>query len=250
VTQFDVIFTSVGRRGEQLAAAIRQGRRTLAITGRRDSGLAASMRLLPGVLHETNAALTEVGRLSQPLVPALERLREPARALPEGMRSLRRLVPAGHGLVDELAPLTRTGRRPVADLRALFEELGPLASASRRGIGRTDALLEPLNEQPTLDSIPRFAEGEAGAQSLTDANGVVGRGIIVREEEPRPENFGLPAGTPANSPAMRAVRLDLIAALRLLCAGSNPLACGREFGVPSLRRLVLAMGKTKRGSGR
>jgi ABC-type transporter Mla subunit MlaD len=241
VTQLAVIFRTTGRRGEQLARAIHFGRRTLSATGRHDAELAASIRLLPSVLQQSRLALTQVDALAQPLVPALDRMREPARALPGGMRALRKLIGPARATLADASPLVREGRGPARDLRTMLTELGPTARASQPGIGRTNAVLDPLfdlsydgkgpaDQAPItgLDALPRFVEGEEGAQSIGDANGVTGLGDLVDTETPRPENFGLPAGTSQDSLAMKGIRVDLVKALAVQCDDKehgNPLAC-------------------------
>jgi phospholipid/cholesterol/gamma-HCH transport system substrate-binding protein len=249
ITELDVIFETTGRRGDELARAIQFGRRTLTATGRRDAELAASIRLLPGVLRESRRALTQVDALAEPLVPALDRMREPARELPEGMRSLRKLIGPARETLADASPLVRQGRGPARDLRRMLTDLGPTARASQPGIGRTDAVLDPLfdlsfdgtgpaDQAPIrgIDALPRFIEGEQGAQSIGDANGVSGLGILVDAEPPRPENFGLPVDTPPDSQAMKEVRVDLVRALAEQCADEehgNPMACLMQL--PALR---------------
>ncbi|HYF24176.1 MAG TPA: hypothetical protein VD931_00415, partial [Baekduia sp.] len=230
VTEMDTIFSTLGRRGRQLREAIHFGRRTVSVTARRDRELAQSVRELPGTLTAVRAALQGVERLAVPLNPALEQLRPTARALPEGLRALRRFVPVGNRLIADLQPLLRDAPRPVANLRSALTALGPASRALTPGLRKLAPTLQPVAEDISDGGASEMFSRVSGVLSTNDALGAVARGAIVAQELPYPENFGLPAG--ASAAQRRVMGRRIQEALNLTCLVINRFACTPRVRVP------------------
>jgi virulence factor Mce-like protein len=230
VTETDKVFSTLGRRGDQLRDAIHYGQQTVAATAGREQELAASVRGLPGTLTEVRSALRGVQQLAQPLNPALEQLRPTAKALPGGLRALRRFVPVGDRLVDELRPLLAVAPQPVARLRSALEQLGGASRALTPGTAKLEPALHSLSANIASGGAAEMLSRVSGVLSTDDDVGPVARGSIVAEEKPYPENFGLPVGT---TPAGRKkLGVDIDSALNLTCLLVNKLACDLRSLIP------------------
>lgn len=231
VGQLDVVFRTLGRRGEQLREVVRHGEGTLQAAGRQSTALESSMRQLPSTLAATRTGLDSVQRLAGPLVPALSRLRPGARRMPAALRSLRRFVPTGRGLLSDLRTLGRRGSEPAANLDRLLGRLGPAAQGLQ---GPVDDLT------PLVDTLDHYKSGMAplgdtfsGVFSTNDANGPRLRAYGFFEPvDPRDLGFG-------TSPSQRAAAST--AAVRMLtqvCLKENPVACLARYLVPGLPGVV------------
>src|SRR5690606_9621756 len=93
VGHVDELFELLGRRGEQLAAAISAGRRTLDVTAAREPELAAATRELAPALREAGLALASTRALGEPLGAAFDELTPASAAVGPAARELRGLAP-------------------------------------------------------------------------------------------------------------------------------------------------------------
>jgi virulence factor Mce-like protein len=236
VGHLDVIFTTVGRRGEQLAAAIAAGNRTLHVTDSRQAQLTAVTRKLAPVMLEARRSLAAVRELAIPLVPALERLNPTGRPFARSMARTRGMVARLEKLLDRVSGVQRRGKRPLqlmlegtTGLKGRVQELQPIADELVT-IGR---LLDQYKE-----GAAQLATTLSGINSSQDRGGPYSQVDVLKFESPRPENFGLPASA---SRAQRAqMRTQLAAALERVCKDGNPGACVMRFNVPGLSERPVA----------
>jgi phospholipid/cholesterol/gamma-HCH transport system substrate-binding protein len=230
VGHLDVIFRTVGRRGDQLAAAIAAGNRTLQVTDSRREQLAAVTRKLAPVVVEARRSLAAVRELANPLIPALTRLNPTGKPFARSMARTRALVPRLERLLDLVSDVQRRGARP---MELLLE--------GTRGLkGRVRALQPTAEEIVTIARLlDQYKEGAAqlattlsGIISIQDRGGPYSQVDVLKLEAPRPENFGLP---PSASAAQRArMKSQLAAALERVCRRGSAAACLTRFNVPGL----------------
>lgn len=227
VDELDVIFTTLGRRGEQLTEVVGYGAATLRASGARQPELEASFRELPATVDGLRRALDALGRLSGPLDPALARLRPFARRLPAGLRALRSFLPEGRALVGDLVGLTRQGRA-VTSLGAALRELGAAAPGLQAPIDDLAPILEAIDRD--RDGIGKLGENFSGVFSTNDANGPILRGLGAFEPFD-PANLGMPG---ARGAQLRRLKRDVSASLEAVCLEQNDAACLARFLVPGL----------------
>lgn len=239
VDELDVIFTTLGRRGQQLTEVVGYGAATLRVSGARQPELEASFRELPATVDGLRRALDALGRLSVPLDPTLARLRPFARRLPAGLRALRSFLPEGRALVEDLVGLTRQGRA-VASLGAALRELGAAAPSLQAPIDDLVPILEAIDRDK--DGIGKLGENFSGVFSTNDANGPILRGLGAFEPFD-PANLGMPG---ARGTQLRRLKRDASAMLEAICREQNDAACLARFLVPGLPGAVVPVSAAPR----
>ncbi|MEJ7875158.1 MAG: MlaD family protein [Solirubrobacterales bacterium] len=229
----DVLFTTLGRRGTQLAHAIEVGNDTLAVTGGRDAELAEATRELAPTLSETTRALSASRELATPLSSALDSLNPAAPELEPAAVGLRELLPAIDGLVTNSAELVKDGRKPVSlfseGLKGLSERVrNDQIPALRELVDLVDLLFEYRN------GLIQFAEGFSGATSTNRRAGPYAQ-IATVDAEATPEGFGLsPRAARSKDGGPSQLEAKLAEALEQTCRESNPIACLYRFSIPGL----------------
>lgn len=232
VGELDVIFTTLGRRGAELASAIDAGDRTLAVTAARRRELAALTRRLAPVLAEARRSLAALRALAGPLSPALARLAPAGAPLAQGLQRLRAILPQVSGLVGQLGALERRGREPLR-----------LMVAGTAGISRRMRALEPVARQLTglarlLDrykgGAAQLADTFSGVFSPQDRGGPYGQVDVLGFEPVKPENFGYPPGAASTPAGRRALHARVATALEGLCRRGSLGACIARFNIPGL----------------
>lgn len=242
IGDLDVIFRALGDRGIELAATIRTGRQTLDVTAARGAELSETFRALPDTLASLDRALRAVGQLSVPLDPALERLGPVAERLPGALGSLRRFVPTGRELVNDLGPLTADGREPARELRRLLGRLGPASGSLAPSVRNLQGFLQAIDDNK--EGIAPLGENFSGVFSTNDPNGPILRGLGYFEAF-RCENFGFSgemfpdcgpppgaAGSQAGAPAGVEPAQLVLRALAEVCHGGDRVARNRAACLP------------------
>ncbi len=229
----DGMLTTVGDRGEALAAAVDLGNRTLEVTERRSPQIEAALRELAPLLEEARLGLAEGRRLAEPLTPALDRLipltdeaRLAASRLRGSLGPLDRFVRVAGGVV-------RDGRRPA---RLLARGLANQAELIRND--QTPALRELIGLVNLLErnrnGVIQFARNISGVTSVNRRAGTYGQFDIMNFES-SPAAFGLPlsaAKTRNGAPSRLALALGEM--LEHTCRDGNAAACLIRFQVPGL----------------
>lgn len=239
VDELDVIFTTLGRRGEQLTTVVGYGAATLRVSGSRRPELEASFRELPVTVDGLRRALDALGRLAGPLEPTLARLRPFARRLPAGLRALRSFLPEGRALVDDLVGLTRQGRA-ARSLGAALRELGAAAPGLQAPVEDLHPILSAVDRNK--DGIGQLGENFSGVFSTNDANGPILRGLGAFEPFD-PANLGM-AG--ARGAQLRRLKRDAVDMLEAVCLEQNDAACLARFLVPGLPGAVVPLSAAPR----
>jgi virulence factor Mce-like protein len=231
VDHLDVVFGTLGRRGDQLARAIHAGSDTLAVTAEREAELAEATRLLAPVLTEAERSLVAGQALATPLNSALNQLIPVAGNLEPAAVRLNELVPKGQELLTLFEQLVREGRRPVR----LFEEgtrgLGDrIANEVTPAVGKFAATAQALDK--FKGGIAQTADLWTAAFSTHANNGPYSQ-IYVNNFEFTPEGFGLPASA-MRSRGGRPTRLStmLTQALEQTCRDDSLAACALRFSLP------------------
>lgn len=236
VGELNVVFRTLGRRGEQLAEAIDKGDRTLAVTAGRDGELASTVRELGPTLTEARRALAGVRAVAEPLLPALDQLGPAAKPLAGSLAKLRGQLPRAKRLVGRFDELVRDGRRP---LRLLLRGTRGLRARSRSLIPvlrNATALVRRLHKYKR--GIAQTSDALSGALSRQDRNGTYSPIDIVKVEPAKPENFGFGgAGTRLRGARRARFGRKLARALETVCATRDPLACVYRFNMPGLPKL-------------
>lgn len=242
VGQLDVIFTTLGRRGNQLAEVINAGNHTLAVTAARQDELAAATRRLAPVLVESQRALAAVRALANPAVPALQALTPAGAPLAQSLAKLRGELPQVKGLIGQFRGLEAKGKEPL-DL---------LLKGTKGLRGRIDSLKPVARDLVSLAKLlDRYKKGGAqladtfsGAFSTQDRGGPLGQVDVLGSEPLNPEDFGLgpPKSGAAGVQQRQALHTDVAIALERLCRQNNLAACVLRFSVPGLPKALLTTG--------
>ena len=231
----DVMLTTVGTRGGQLASAVHLGNRTLEVTERRRPQIEASLRELAPLLSETQQALRAGRGLAEPLSPALDRLipvtgdaRLAATRLRSTLRPLNRFVSTAAGVA-------RDGRRPARQLAGGLKNQAELIRNDQ-----TPALKELIGLVELLErnrhGVIKFARNVSGVTSINRRAGTFGQFDILNfETSAGGFGFGRSAARSRGGKPSR-VALDLGEMLEHSCREGNAVACQIRFQIPGLPR--------------
>lgn len=244
VGELDVVASTLGDRGSQLAEAIDTGNRTLEVTTAREGELAAVTRELGPMLAEADFALAAARRMAVLLIPALDALMPAAEPLAASLAKMNDLLPQAESLTDRFEALVADGRKP---LRLMLE--------GTVGIKRRVAAMIPTMRDLTALSrrldrhsggIAQTADTLSAAFSYQDRNGAYGP-VQIRMEPMDPANFGMSADA---SPAQRRrLERNVAAALEAVCLVENPVACVYRFAHPDLPEQPVLRGAHLPGKG-
>jgi virulence factor Mce-like protein len=216
------------RHDGSLAAALRDGSRTLAVTAAEQSSIESSVRELPSTVATVDGALGGIQTLATPLVPTLARLGTTAAALPAALRSAQRATPAFTSL---LAAARSFAARSGGALRAaagVLSGLEPTARALTPEIARVEPIASAVNDRRA--GIAQLGERFSGVLSTDDANGPILRGLGSFEPF-NPADFGEPSAGPSQRAALAVKAAD---ALTLACTHGRLVACLVRYLVPGL----------------
>lgn len=243
VGHVDELFELLGQRGDQLAAAIRAGRRTLAVTGAREPELAAATRELAPALREAGASLASTRALAGPLSAALDELIPASASVGPAARELRELAPHLEGTAELADRLIEEGARPAAQLASGMRGLGRrIANDQTPALEELADLVELLYDY--RNGIVQFAENMSALISANRNGGAYVPYVIV-DSELHPEGFGLSpdqARRPALGGRINRLGLMLARAFEGSCREGSELACLMRFAVPGLPRRPLLEG--------
>jgi phospholipid/cholesterol/gamma-HCH transport system substrate-binding protein len=171
------ISTAAGADDKRLASLATSLEETLVAVARRDSELAESLDLLPGVTGTLRSSMASAGRLTDQLTPTLKSLNAAANDLPSALKRLNRTVDAAHRLVGVAGPVIAKARPVIADLRPLVADL----SAALGDLAPVTSTLPEATARivPWLDDLGAFVYNTASSFSLGDVNGNIGRAQVV-----------------------------------------------------------------------
>lgn len=211
VADVDVIFGTLARRREQLRAMVRNSQAILATTASREREIAAALRAAPRVLDEADRTFAvaadvtpRISRTFDAMLPVTEKL-EPS------MRAARSLLPAMTRLLTATERFARDAEQPTADATKVLAELEGSKASIELIAARLDTITGAFAAQK--NRIPAVAEMVSGMFGQQDDRSALGRTLIEKLEDPKPQNFGLP-DTPAGR---RALRRELPRALEPIC---------------------------------
>ena len=238
----DGLFQTLGDRGRQLASAIEGGSRTLEVTAARQAELSAATREFGPTVSELQRSLAATSSLSQPLVPALNRLLPVAREVEPASKQLREFVPDVDRLVDEARSLVREGRKPASQLNGGLKGL-----PKRIQSDQIPALKELIDLADLLhkyrNGFIQFAENFSG---LTSVNRRAGTYLQVAgvNTELDPVGLGLSASAARTSSDGESKLARMLGkTLEYVCRESNSAACLLRFNIPGLSGEPLTKGK-------
>jgi phospholipid/cholesterol/gamma-HCH transport system substrate-binding protein len=228
----DVLFTTLGQRGNQLASAIDAGSDTLAVTAGREKELTEATRQLAPTLAETQGALQATRELATPLVPAIDQLLPVADDLTPAAQRLRRLFPKLDDLVRTADELVTVGTEPVALLSDGLVGLNDRIQADQiPALRELVDLVELLFEY--RNGLVQFATVVSSYTSINRNAGPFAQFAVVNAEMD-PTELGLPRSAARDSAGgLSKLHTQLAAALEATCE-ENPAACLVRFGLPGL----------------
>ena len=240
VGELEVVASTLGARGRQLAEAINAGNETLRVTAARELELAEATRELGPMLAEAERAVAALRRLAEPLSPALDGFIEAAGPLAESTARMRELLPRVDELTDQFATLVADGRRP---LELMLEGSRGLKRRAKEMVPVMRAMTELARRLDRYkDGVSQTAETLSGAFSIQDRNGAVAPIDILKIEAAKPENFGTRAAAARDRNGPSRLDRSLARALELACRRRNPAACVYRFNVPGLPRHPVTAG--------
>jgi phospholipid/cholesterol/gamma-HCH transport system substrate-binding protein len=245
VDHLDVLLTTTGDRGNQLAGAIELGDRTLAVTERRAGDLEDGMRELAPVLQETRRALASGRQLAKPLTPVLDDLVPIAGDVRPAVSRLRKLNPDLNRFVGVAGEVARDGAKPARQLaQGLTTQSQLIENDQNPALRELIGLVELLERN--REGVIQFARNISGATSLNRNGGTMGMFSIMNFEASA-AGFGF-AASQARSRDGEASRLSRVLAetLERTCRQSNPAACLIRFQAPGLSKLPVIAKREKR----
>jgi virulence factor Mce-like protein len=244
VGSLDEMVSVLGARQSDLAGAVADGQRTLAVTAARSLQLARIVQELPAALSRLSGAMGALRSLSVPLDPALSELPPFARALPGALSALRRFDPAGVRLLGDLRALIAQGSLPAADLERALAALGPAAGALRPTAADLQPVLADINQH--RQGIGEVGDNFNGVFSTNDVNGPILRGLGAFEQF-NPADVGFPG---ASGASLARAQSESVQALTRVCLRINPLACIARYLIPGLPGSVVPLSQAPRIVGR
>ncbi|MDO9409653.1 MlaD family protein [Patulibacter sp.] len=243
VRDLDVLFSSTGRRGDELRRTIVAARQVLGVTGDGAADVRATVAALPATLASTRRALASVGTLGDHLDPALATLRPLTRELPRTLRTTREALPRLDGLLAEASTTARTSTGPARDLEATTRAAGTAIPALRPTTVRGGSIVRDVDRN--RDGIGLLGERFSGIFSTADQNGTLLRGLGFFEPF-NPANFGFGD----DSPAGRAKAATAVVRATLRACRTNAFACLLPFTVPGLQTATNDLLKGRAADGR
>ncbi len=233
VDHLDVVFSTLGKRGNQLATTINAGSRTLEVTAGREADLSEATRQLAPTLAEAQRSLAAARTLAAPLNSALDQLNPVAGNLQPAADSALRLIPDASRFLDVGSRLIDDGTKPLH----LFEQ-------GTRGLaGRVKRELIPaINDfGVTIGALDKYKGGIAQladlwsqAFSLNANNGPYAQ-VYLGNSELTPEGLGLGSAAARSRGGQPSRLSELLAeALERTCRDTNPAACQLRFTLPGL----------------
>lgn len=233
VDNLDVVFTTLGERGNRLGQTINAGSRTLAVTAEREQELAAALRELAPTVGEAERALAAGRALATPLNSALDQLLPATPSLQPAADETLELIPQANDFLGLAERVVADGARPVR----LFER-------GTRGLaGRVERDLIPAIDKfgETIGALDKYKRGIAqtadlwsGAFSANANNGAYSQ-VYFGNAEIAPEGLGLaPAATRSAGDDASRLTMLVAEALERTCRQINPAACGLRFALPGL----------------
>lgn len=189
VTNIGRITTELGSTDAQLADFVRANEAVFARFANQNQNLGETIRLLPGTLRESTAALRRVGRLSATLADGLPRLRPATRALAPSLRQLRPLFAETRPVLEkQLRPFARdaqpVARKLAPGVRDLVAAVPPLRTTTSVLNELFDAAAyDPpgtgVGQQSYLFYLPWAAHNTNSSLSTQDAVGPVRRTALL-----------------------------------------------------------------------
>ncbi|HEX6390182.1 MAG TPA: hypothetical protein VFZ89_12055, partial [Solirubrobacteraceae bacterium] len=144
-------------------------------------------------LRRADATFTDVGRLAEPLRPALRALRPAARALPSGLRGVRALLPQLGGTLTELDTLSVNATKPLRSLERVAHQLGPASRELMAVVPLVDRVVRVVSSNQPV--VRRMLEFWPGTLSSANSLAVVTRAIFFRTLPIKPGAVGLSGDT-------------------------------------------------------
>ncbi len=233
------VFSTLAQRGDQLAAAIDTGNRTLAVTDARSAELAAATRRLAPVLVEAQQTLAALRRLAVPLGPALDTLTPASAPLANDLTKLRGLLPRVKGLVTSFKTLEERSGKPLSLLLRGTSGLSAKIRALEPTARKLVTLARLLNRYKKGGA--QLADTFSGAFSTQDRGGPLGQVDVLGSEPLNPSDFGFPSKA-NGGPGRKVLDHDVALELERICRTQNPVACVLRFEVPGLPKRPLTAG--------
>jgi virulence factor Mce-like protein len=229
----DKLFTTLGERGDQLAAAVRLGSQTLEVTANREPELADAVRELAPTLQDTQQALDSSRRLADTLIPALDALDPVVDDLEPTADQLTALAPELSRFVDAGSRLIETGRRPVhllaGGLRGQAQRVRRDQIPALRELAHLSALLNRYR-----NGVVETAVNLSGAFSTVRRAGLAAL-VNVVDSQIVPSGLGLGARE-ANQRVGNSTRMARMLAkmLEYTCRDGSSAACLLRFTTAGL----------------
>ena len=185
IHNFRELSQALGDRDTQLGVFVDASNRVFQSFANQEASLRASLRLLPGALQKTNAALAQSQTLSEQLGPTLGSLMPFAEGLAPALQSFQTLTKETTPVIrDQLRPFTKTAAPAVAALKPAAHDLAAAAPDLDTTLGVFNTLFNELAYNP-----PGKQEGflywlgwanhaTASMFGSQDAHGPIRRGIV------------------------------------------------------------------------
>jgi phospholipid/cholesterol/gamma-HCH transport system substrate-binding protein len=124
ITDLELLARAVARQDDDLARLVASSNSVLSAAAGEEASTREAVRLLPGALRSTRAALQQVDVLARELGPASQELRPFARGLDEVSGALVELSATEPAVREQLRPLARDAQGPVRGLGRAARTIG------------------------------------------------------------------------------------------------------------------------------
>lgn len=247
VDHLDVVFSTLGERGDQLATTIDAGSRTLEVTAAREAELSAATRELAPTVLQARTAMVASRTLAEPFSRALDQLIPVAGNLEPSAVKIRELLPKVSAFLDQSDTLVDASRRPLTLLKQ--------GTAGLEGRIRSELIPAIENFGVTIDAFDKYKGGLQQTADLwssafsASANNGPYTQVYVGNSEIDPLALGFPSSAgQSRGGEPSEVALKLAQAFEQTCRTTNPAACQFRFNLPGLpKNPVLPPERTGKG---
>jgi virulence factor Mce-like protein len=143
----DRVLAGLADNRRNVARFVKEAGDTTTASAQRDDELAASVKRLPGFLHELTPTLRELGTAATGLTPALADLRLAAPDLTTLLKRLGPFADSARPAVRGLGKASQTGSVAVREARSTVKQLRDLGSISTEPLRNLRFVLEDVNDR-------------------------------------------------------------------------------------------------------
>ena len=208
IHNFRLLIEALGSKDKSLAELVDSSNAVFATFAQEDRAVQATLRELPGVLHQTNKGLGKLATAARVLGPTLQRLQPFAKALGPAQQQTRPFFAKTTPIIkSQIRPLARQIEPVVSEIQPDIQEISAAFPQLVTSFTVLNEFFNELaynpgsNQAGFLFYLDWFNHNANSIFSSADANGPIGHGLVYFA---CPQLFALPGAEEVN-PTARAV---------------------------------------------